>query len=428
MPSTFSSAERMCSVSLPDPLGKDTFHLRKLRGSEGISRLFRFEVDLVSEDREIQFDQVIGQPVCIATNLPDGAKRVFHGLVARFAQQSAGKELVSYRAEVVPWLWCLTRSTNCRIFQEKSVPDIVSAVIDELGFTDYELDLTASYDPVPYCVQYRESDFNFISRLLEEVGIAYYFRHEEKHDTLVLFDSPSKNQPSPGSEKVSYVAQEGTQHADGEIGEWLAGQELRTGNWALRDYNFEDPGLDLSRETPTSISVGGNDRFEKYDYPGDYESLDSGNDAVRLRMEAEEAAARVIQGSGKCSGFTPGYRFDLEGHYRGEFDGTYLITSVEHELTQDLGQQGQGQPGTEYESRFTCIPHSIPYRPLPTTPKPRIHGAQTAVVVGAAGWWSSSTGTARARTTTRAPAGYAWPSTGPALTGARSSTRASVRR
>jgi type VI secretion system secreted protein VgrG len=381
MAESFTSEHRICSLT--SPLEKDALLLRGLRGGDGISKLFRFELDLVSENSEIDFDTIIGKPVCITAELGSGGKRYFHGLVARFSQQSAGKRLTAYRAEVVPWLWCLTRSTNCRIFQEKSVPDIVKEVCDKLGFSDYELDLTATYDPLPYCVQYGETDFNFVSRLLEEAGIAYYFRHEEKQHSLVLFDSPSKNKPCPGNEKVSYSAEEEAERAAGEVGEWLAGQEMRTGGCALRDYDFEDPGLDLGVDTQTSISVGGNDSFETYDYPGNYKDSDSGRKAVLLRMEAEETAAKVIQGSGTCSGFTSGFRFDLKGHYRDSFNDTYLITTVEHELSQSFDEGDKA--GSEYHNRFTCIPHAIPYRPLPTARKPRIHGAQTAVVVGAAG-------------------------------------------
>jgi type VI secretion system secreted protein VgrG len=381
MAKSFSSEHRICSIT--SPLGKDVLLLRGLRGTDGISKLFRFELDLVSENREIQFDKIIGKPVCVTAELGSGGKRYFHGLVARFSQQAAGKELTAYRAEIVPWLWCLTRRSTCRIFQEKSVPDIVKEVFEDLEFSDHQLDLTSSYDPLPYCVQYRETDFNFVSRLLEEAGIAYYFSHEEKHHTLVLFDSPSKNKPCPGNEKVSYVAEEGAKSAPGEVGEWLAEQEMRAGCWALRDYDFKDPSLDLSVDTSTSISVGGNERFEKYDYPGSYKDISSGQKAVRLRMEAEETAARVIRGSGTCSGFTSGFRFDLKGHYRTSFNTTYLVTSVEHELSQSVG--GEKNEGSEYQNRFTCIPHSVPYRPLPTTRKPRIHSAQTAEVVGAAG-------------------------------------------
>jgi len=381
MAKAFTSENRICSIT--SPLGKDVLLLRGLRGTEGISRLFQFELDLVSENREIKFDEIIGQPVCVTAELGSGGKRYFHGRVSRFSQQAAGKELAAYRAEIVPWLWYLTRRSTCRIFQDMSVPEIVKEVWDDLHYSAHELDLTGSYDLLPYCVQYRETDFNFVSRLLEEAGIAYYFRHEEKHHTMVLFDSPSVNKPCPGNEKVSYVAEEGAKSAPGEVGEWLAEQEVRAGMYSLKDYNFEDPGVDITVDTSSSISIGGNEMFGKYDYPGNYKDIGSGQKAIRLRMEAEETLARVIRGSGTCSGFTSGFRFDLKGHYRKSFNDTYLLTSVEHELSQSIG--GEKNEGSKYQNRFTCIPHSVPYRPPRITPKPRIHSAQTAWVVGAEG-------------------------------------------
>jgi len=377
----FESEERPWQVVTPE--GKSVFHVGGLRGSEGISRLYRFELDLFSENGEIDFSKIIGQHLCVKSGASDGSARVFSGVVSRFSQQSAGRHLVAYRAELVPWLWLLTRSTNCRIFQDKSIPDIVKEVLSGPGGSDFEVDLAGSYEPLPYCVQYRETDFDFVSRLLEDAGISYYFRHEEKQHVLVLFDSPSKNQPCPGNDTASYVAEEGGEEAAGQIGEWLAGQELRTGGVALRDYSFSDPSLDLGVDTKTRITVGGNDRFQKYDYPGEYESLDRGNAIVKLRMEAEEAAAQEIRGSGNCANFAPGYRFTLSGHYRKSFNATYLVTSIEHEMRQGIASDEAA--AAEYDNRFTCIPHSVPYRPLLRTPRPRIHGAQTAIVTGSEG-------------------------------------------
>jgi type VI secretion system secreted protein VgrG len=369
-------------LKVRSPLGDDVLIPTSLDVLERISGLFELDCTFVSEREDVNFDDIIGQGVGLELEMAGGEARYFHGVVAAFSQSDAAEANVVYQAKLVPWLWFLTRSADCRIFQNKSVVDIVKEVFDGHKLSDYKLDKLGSYDPIPYCVQYRETDFNFVSRLLEDWGIGYFFSHSADAHELVLFDANASIEECPGQAKASYESDVGDANTAGQVLEWSLQQEFRAGAYRLTDYNYEDPSLDLGVEKATQQAVGGNDRFEIYDYPGDYVALKPGDWRTQLRMEAEECASRLVRGSGTCYGFCPGFKFDLVGHYRADFDATYLITEVRHTFSQVVGK---GDETSSYENSFACIPHSVPYRPLLVTPKPVIQGVQTAVVTGADG-------------------------------------------
>lgn len=187
------------------PLGENKLLLKGFRGSEGISRLFRFELDLLSEDNGISFTDIIGKNVTITVKLADGSPRYFNGVINRFGQGGSDETFTSYYAEMVPWLWFLTRNADCRIFQSKTIPDIIKQVFSDLGFNDFSDMLKNTYQPRDYCVQYRETSFNFVSRLMEEYGIFYYFNHDQGKHTLVLGDDSSSNPDCPGQDQYRFT-------------------------------------------------------------------------------------------------------------------------------------------------------------------------------------------------------------------------------
>lgn len=377
---TITSEELVSTVHCP--LGDDALFLTSLQGEEGVSKLFEIACRFTSEDDQVDFEQLIGQPMSVEIQMADGEPRFFHGIVSRFSQADATDTNIVYEAELVPWLWLATQRVDCRIFQNKTVVEIIEEVLGAYTPNDQNIDVTDS-DPIPYCVQYRESDFAFVSRLMEIHGFGYCFQHEEERHTLFVFDAPEKNAECPGQPKASYESEEGDSVTAGLVLDWQYTQELRSGGYAHTDYNYTDPSLDLSATTTTASVLAGNDALEIYDYPGEYETLQPGQDLATLRMEAQESAVKSIEGRSTCYGFSPGYKFDLQGHYRDSFNATYLILEVEHSLTQEVG--AGGSEGASYENTFTCMPHDVPYRPLLLTPKPIIQGAQTAVVVGEAG-------------------------------------------
>jgi type VI secretion system secreted protein VgrG len=373
-------------VALDTPLGKDVLLLRGFSGRESISRLFTFRLDLLSEKSDIAFKDIIGQQVTIRVLLSDGSKeRYFNGFVSRFAQSGSGSQFTNYQMEVVPWLWFLTRSADCRIFQNETIPDIIQDVFKIGGYSDFKNSVAGEYEPLEYCVQYRETDFNFVSRLMEQYGIFYYFEHKNGKHTLVMADSSSVHQPCPDQNSASYNQTTGDLDAEDVITAWNMEQELRTGKYSLTDYNFETPKTSLMAEEPTVMELGGNSNFEIYDYPGDHLTKAQGSAAAKIHMQEEEAGNIIISGSSVCRAFTSGYKFDLKDHPRDDMNSSYILTEVQHVATVGSYSQGTTPTPAHYSNQFTCIPAWIPFRPARVTPKPFVQGPQTALVVGKSG-------------------------------------------
>jgi type VI secretion system secreted protein VgrG len=373
-------------IAIDTPLGKDVLLLQGFTGREGISRLFSFHLDLASEKDSISFKNIIGQNVTIRVTEADNSPRYFNGFVSRFAQSGSDLRFTHYQMEVVPWLWFLTRTADCRIFQEKTIPKIIEDVFQSRGFSDYKLSLTASYDQREYCVQYRETDFNFVSRLMEQYGIFYFFEHKDGKHTMVLADSPSAHQPCPKQAIAHYGLFSGNLSAEDVISGWQMEQELRTGKYSLTDYNFETPSANLMATEPTVVSVGGNSKYEIYDYPGDYLNSGQGNKLAGIRMQEEETGHLVVTGSSVCRAFTSGYKFTLADHYRKDMNTSYVLTEIQHVATVGSSySMGDAGTGERYSNHFTCIPADVPFRPPRFTPKPFVQGPQTALVVGKSG-------------------------------------------
>jgi type VI secretion system secreted protein VgrG len=370
---------------LVTPLGADVLLLQGFSGREGISQIFKFDLDLLCEKNDIKFKDIVGQQVTIRVGLPDGTSyRYFNGFVSRFAQASSGSQLTNYQMEVVPWLWFLTRIADCRIFQTMTIPDIIKKVFQSRGFSDFKANLTGTYDALEYCVQYRETDFNFVSRLMEQYGIFYYFEHEDGKHTMVLGDDASVHQPCPNQESAHYNLTTGDLDSEDVITGWHMEQELRTGKYSVTDYNFETPQSSLMAHEPTVVEVGGNTKFEMYDYPGVHLNASKGGAVAKLRMQEEEATHVLVTGSSVCRPFTSGYKFDLKDHPRDDMNKTYVLTEVQHVATDGSYSQGNPSPA-RYSNHFACIPADVPFRPPRITPKPFVQGPQTALVVGKSG-------------------------------------------
>jgi type VI secretion system secreted protein VgrG len=369
-------------LTLSTPLGEDVLLLTSFGGEEQLSRLFSYRLQMLSANDALTASDLVGKNVTWAVQRIDGDPRYFNGLVNRF---SAGalkmKGLRQYTIEVVPWLWFLTRTADCRIFQNKSVPDIVEQIFKDLGFTAFEMAVKGPHPKWDYCVQYRETDFNFVSRLLEQEGIFYWFRHDNGKHTLVLSDQKSAYQDCAENE-VEYS--DGSL-APNHIGSWEHHYEFRPGKWSQTDYNFETPSTSLKTAAPTVVKLPGVDKFEIYDYPGEYEKKGEGEPDTKIRMEEEEVSHDVVRGTSTCCTFTPGGKFTLQAHDCPSEQGkTYVIVSVQHWATVEESYSSNGT-GENYRNTFTCIPESVTFRPARITPKPIVQGPQTAVVVGPAG-------------------------------------------
>ena len=381
-------------IALESPLGKDELLPTAFRGAEGMSRLFSFEVVAVSHNQAITFEKIVGKNVTIAVGLQDGTERYFNGIVCRFSQAGAGSQqdkevhFTEYRATVVPWLWLLTQTENSKIFQEKSVPDIVEAVFQKRGFQkgkDYAFRLQGNFYKRGYCVQYRETDFHFVSRLLEDEGIHYFFEHGKGKHTLVMTDNPGENKPCPQQKTARYQRAASGKADEDLIQEFQEKMEVVPTAFTLNDYNFEVPKTDLKVNVPSNKKLTDRD-CEIYDYPGCYETKSKGDRFANIRMQGEEAKIAVFTGVGECRAFTSGQRFELTDYYRSDLnDRQYVLTGIVHEASQSLGLAGEGDDVFRYKNEFTCIPHDVPFRPPREMPRPVVRGTQTAIVVGPSG-------------------------------------------
>jgi type VI secretion system secreted protein VgrG len=357
-------------------LGEDVLLLSGFSGTEGVSTPFGFDIELLSEDPAIAGEDLLRKPVVLTLVLPDGTDRRIHGLISRFVQLGRSDDLTAYRARVVPWLWFLSLSRDCKIFQNMSVLEIIEAVFQSQGYSDFQFKCVRPYPKREYCVQYRETHLDFISRLMEEEGIFYFFDHTASKHTLVLADDNSAFELSPGPP----YARMATRALPGEdvVTSLQREHAVHVGTVTLTDYDHLQPSLRLR------ASIAGNEPEEVYDYPGSYSELDEGERYARIQLEAEEALHHVVRGQGSCRGFVSGGRFDLKDHYRADANRSYVLLSVRHSGTAGDYRSHDAAP-FDYANEFVAIPFDVAYRPQSRTPRPVVRGSQTALVVGKSG-------------------------------------------
>lgn len=402
----YTQAERPLAITTP--LEEDALLLTALRGREAISELFHFELDLLGQPgTDIRFDRILGENVNIRMRLLNGSFRYFNGIVNHFTQGGRDEVFIHYRAHVVPQLWLLTKKVRSRIFQQVPVPDILRVVLTGMSV---KYDLSGTYHPRDYCVQYRESDFAFASRLMEEEGIHYFFQHGDGRHQLVVSDAA--NPFVTGDATIVYEELRGEFREEMRVMAWEKTQELRSSEYTLWDHCFELPGnhLEAKRNTVDTVTAGkvthklrlpANTPLEIYEYPGAFAQRFDGIEpggaprpqemkrifedrdrTVRIRMEQEDAASLEIEGTSDCGSFSAGHKFTLERHW--DANGAYLLTAVEHEAKQG-DYRSQQSEAFHYRNRFVCLPAGLRYRPQRVTGKPVIAGVQTATVVGPEG-------------------------------------------
>ena len=345
-----------------------------------------------SENQELKFDDIVGKRTTIRMLLPSTKVRFLSGVVSSFTQGgtailsdgSKPAQFTEYRATLVPALWFLTRTSDSRIFQNQTIPDILEKIFSDNELRDFDKRLHGSYQPREYCVQYRETDFNFVSRLMEEEGIFYFFEHDKDKHILVLADDPGEFKPCPLHPTVSYSTVAGVEGDEQFVTDLTVSKEVRPGRYSIRDFNFEQPTIDL-----TASSSGADERhLEIYDYPGEYRKKAEGERLARIRMEEEDSAQTLVNGSSTCMGLVSGYRFELQDHFRGDLNQPYSILSVYHSCSQGDNYRSALSQSIEdfsYNNHFQCVPHTAPYRPPRVTPAPSVHGSQTAIVTGPPG-------------------------------------------
>ncbi len=356
-------------LAISTPFGADAVLLVHLHGVEGVSELFHFELDLISHERALDFASIVGKGVTVTIRLADGKERFVHGICTRFVQAGRAGKQTSYRAELRPQFWLLGRTRDSRIFQEKSTTDIIEEIFKDNGLTDYKLSLKGSYSPRPYCVQYQESSLDFVTRLMEDEGIHYYFEHEDGKHTLVLADDSPSNPACPNFDGAKYTGTVSSAADHTSVIECTIEEEVVTGKYATTDYNFETPDTAL-----LATIDGASAKLEVFEYPGNHPDKGVGDARAKLRIEEEEALGKRLVGTSLCRAFTSGFTFSLSEHERDDANADYLLRSVVHTASND-----------EYRNHFEALPKDVPFRPRRITPRPLIYGTQTALVVGKKG-------------------------------------------
>jgi type VI secretion system secreted protein VgrG len=381
------------------PLDFDVLLIESLAGVEQMSRPFRFTVKLLANvltgmPQKVSADKLVGKSMAIEIKLVDGKTRFLSGVVESFTKEGQDDEFAYYRAEIVPWFSLLDLKADCRIFQDQTVPEVIQKIVDELGFTHFfRSDLSKQYTKWDYCVQYRETDFHFLSRLMEIEGIAYHFEHNDDHThVLVLTDSPDGHKDCPQKSTFRYDPEVGMGDYEEVIRSWETTQELSSGKWVLRDYHFEMPRNTLEVNETSVHVTDENKNLDFFDYPGAYakkfnkpesrlgQVRPEGEKLVRLHMEQQEASHIVYNGSSYCPELTSGYKFTVTGAAQVP-NGPYLLTSIHHNAVQHPAFRAGAVVLAYYNNAFTCILASVPFLPARTTPKPIVYGPQTARVI-----------------------------------------------
>ena len=381
-------------ITAHTPLPADQLMFRGMSGREGLSQLFEFQVELISPSFALDLRALLGKPLTLQIDAGT-TPRFLNGLITRcvlVGRESATSRHYIYLATVQPGMWYLTQTSDSKIFQGKSVPDVVKEVLADYDFP-VETKLVGNYRNWEYCVQYQETDFAFVSRLLEHEGIYYWFKHENGEHTLVLTDDVTQHEVHPGAETVPYYGPDRAAVPQEEfVGRWEISEQITPAGFATVDYDFKKPAasLDATRQRPGSY---GNDKLEVYEWLGGYTDADHAEHYTRVRLEDIQSRQEMVYGGGNVRALAAGYLVTLRNHPRETENREYLIVSVQYRIHE--GGYASGSGGTmSYDVDFSFLPSSTPFRPPRITPRPQTHGPQTARVVGKAGQeiWTDSYG------------------------------------
>ena len=395
-------------MQLTTTLGDDVLLFKRLRAKEGLSQLFRYELEILRESTEVvEPSTVLGQPMVVKagpTLESPNVVRYFHGICVDFSQGNWTGHFTKYRAELVPAQWILTQITQSRIFQQKSVPDILRIVFEAFNV---KFELQGTFEPRNYCVQYRESDWDFASRLMEEEGIFYFFKHTASEHQMIVANTVQSHPDCPTRSTFPFTTDISSLADDwaGSVLTWRVDNRLRTGKYTVWDHNFQLPDKSLEATGLSRFTVGQNNKLEIYDYPGEYAKRFDGIDpsggerssdlqkvfddrqrTVQIRQQEIDVAYKNIYATSDAFPLTAGHKFELSNH--GDNNGSYVLVSLQIEAVQSPSYSTDDPVGNPYLASFACIPKksdAAPFRPLRKTPKAVIHGTQTAVVVGPPG-------------------------------------------
>jgi type VI secretion system secreted protein VgrG len=373
-------------IKLTGPFPDGQLVLQQMTAIEGVGRPFELRLDVLSSAVVVDYEAIMGKAMTVEVGLPQGGKRHFNGYVAELQQTGHTRSYTRYHVVLRPWLWLLANNRNTRIFQDLTALQVIEQIFREHGFP-FNRQLNGTYRKWDYLVQYHESDFNFVSRLLEQEGLYYFFIHDEEKHTLVLADTPNALPPLTGYAEVPLFPEtERQRRARDHLDAWGPAWQMVPGRYASKDFNFQNPKGDLYvvLEQPKGHA---NSQFEIYDQPGEYRARADGEEHVRKHLEAVQASHALFRGTGTARGLVAGSTFrliDFELSGAADVTKTYFILHTTYTISNSY-ESGAQTSDLQVRCSLTAMDSQIPFRLPSLTPKPVVGGPQTAIVVGKAG-------------------------------------------
>jgi len=370
-------------MELTSPVGKDLL-FRSLRGREELGRPSEFELSALSTRNDINPSDLLGKNVTVKLERVKSGYRYFNGHVTRFAQGDTLGRYYEYRMTVNAWIWFLTRTADCRIFQEKTVPDIIKEVFNDHSMAVFDDGLNGTYAKREYCVQYRETDFDFVSRLMEEEGIYYYFEHGDGKHTLKLVDADLAHKKLEGKDTIAYHLPGRALHGDEEyIQVFRQAQRIQPGLVSTLSYDFVKPKADLGVKAQ-HVEKHESADYEVYDFAGDYVQADNGDHLARVRVEELHSEFELAEAECNVREIAVGRLFKLTNAPRKDQEKDYLIVKAEWDLQNNTYETNTDEDAI-YRCTMTVLQSKQQFRPARITPRPTMGGPQTALVVGPSG-------------------------------------------
>ncbi len=389
------------SIKVHGPVPTEEMQLLRAEVREGFGKATEIDLEFMSTKIDLDLDKVLGKPVTIEIETEENGKRYFAGHAIEVVFEGIYQGQGHYVASLRSWNWFLTRTTDSRIFQDKSAIEIIKEIFADHGFNDFKDETTQTFPKRVYCVQYRETDHDFVHRLMVEEGIYYFFDYEMNKDTLVMIDSASKHKSIEERSDIDFFFKEdGYRRRDDHVFDWRERESLRSGTVTLDDYDHTKPSSDLTAAKTMKKGSHSHNGYEIYDHPGRYDETSRGETFARIRAEAFVSEFDRSRGIANVRTMACGYRFKLQNHPRTSANQEYLVIEAIHQLQietdYDKGELGESALGERvvldlkknkdpYRVTFRAQPATVEYRSPHPCPRPVIPGLQTAVVTGPKG-------------------------------------------
>lgn len=364
------------------PVPKVDFRLRRMTVREELGQPFEAHLELYCTERSVEGKNVLGKAFVVRVTKPSGSDWHFHGLASRFVNFGSTDYYQVYHVTLRPWNWFLTRAADCRILQNKTIPDILDDVFKTKNtFSDYRRELKETYESLEYCVQYRESDFDFAQRLMESEGIYYYFEHSASEHKLVLCDSKDSHPKLDDNAKLPFRRRMPGFTGVPHIFDWTRAEEVQSGAVAHTDFDFEKPKTSLLTRATGQVSHD-HSALERFDYPGEFLTVKAGERYAKIRLDEWQSRFSLVEAQAECHDLAVGRKFEMRDFPRDKENGEYLIvaqeTTIESGEIEHLGSDAQNR----FEVKLTACSSTQQFRPQRRVPKPIVQGPQTALVVG----------------------------------------------